>query len=182
MEVIDTPLAGLKIIETQQFGDRRGFFMETYNYEKYAALGIDQHFVQDNLSKSSYGVVRGLHFQKPPFTQAKLISCVVGEVVDINVDIRRNSPTFGQWYAVRLSAENHRQLLVPHGFAHGFAVLSPTAIFAYKCDNFYHPEAEGGVLPTDLALGIDWLVPAEDMIFSDKDQKHPRLAELISPF
>lgn len=182
MNVIKTPLEGLLVVEPDVFCDARGFFCETYNRERYVAVGITQHFVQDNMSCSSYGVVRGLHFQRPPYTQAKLVSCVLGEVLDVAVDLRRESPTYGQWYAVRLSADNHRQFLVPQGFAHGFSVLSEKAVFTYKCDNFYHPEAEGGVLLTDSDLNIDWQIPAESMILSDKDRKHPLLRDLTPCF
>lgn len=182
MNVLETPLEGLLVVEPDVFRDARGFFCETYNRERYAAAGITQHFVQDNMSCSSYGVVRGLHFQRPPYAQAKLVSCVLGEVLDVAVDLRRGSATFGQWYAVRLSADNHRQFLVPQGFAHGFSVLSEKAVFTYKCDNLYHPEAEGGVLLTDPVLNIDWQVPAGKMILSEKDTRHPLLADLPPVF
>lgn len=170
------------MIEPQVFGDNRGFFCETYNEERYKAAGITTDFVQDNMSSSTYGVVRGLHFQRPPYTQAKLVSCVVGKVLDVAVDLRKDSPTFGQWYSVELSAENHRQFFIPRGFAHGFSVLSETAVFTYKCDNLYHPEADGGLLLTDPALNIDWQVPADKMILSEKDKKHPLLQDLPQIF
>ncbi len=178
MKIIETPIAGLLVIEPDVFTDARGFFTETYNAERYAAAGIPAQFVQDNMSASSYGVVRGLHFQRPPYTQAKLVSCVVGKVYDVAVDLRKDSPTYGQHFGVELSADNHRQFFIPRGFAHGFSVLSEKAIFTYKCDNLYHPEADGGILLTDPSLGIDWQVPAEAMILSDKDKKHPTIAEI----
>ncbi len=178
MKIIETPIAGLLVIEPDVFTDARGFFTETYNAERYAAAGIPEQFVQDNMSASSYGVVRGLHFQRPPYTQAKLVSCVVGKVYDVAVDLRKDSPTYGQHFGVELSADNHRQFFIPRGFAHGFSVLSEKAIFTYKCDNLYHPEVDGGILLTDPSLGIDWQVPAEAMILSDKDKKHPTIAEI----
>lgn len=182
MNVIKTPIEGLLVVEPQVFGDARGYFCETYNEARYQAAGITARFVQDNQSFSRYGVVRGLHFQKPPFTQAKLVSCLQGAVLDVAVDLRHGSPTFGQHFAVLLTAENHRQFFIPKGFAHGFSVLSETALFAYKCDELYHPEADGGILLTDPALDIDWQIPAEAMILSDKDTKHPRLADLPAIF
>lgn len=182
MQVITTPIEGLLVIEPQVFGDNRGYFVENYNEERYRAAGITAQFVQDNQSCSSYGVVRGLHFQRPPYTQAKLVSCVVGRVLDVAVDLRHDSPTFGQHYAVELSAENHRQFYIPKGFAHGFSVLSETAIFTYKCDELYHPEADGGILLMDDSLGIDWQVPQEKMILSEKDKHHPLLSALDNPF
>ncbi len=177
MKIIETPIEGLLVIEPDVFTDARGFFTETYNTERYAAMGIPANFVQDNMSASSYGVVRGLHFQRPPYTQAKLVSCVVGKVYDVAVDMRKGSPTYGQHFGVELSAENHKQFFIPRGFAHGFSVLSEKAIFTYKCDNLYHPEADGGILLTDASLGIDWQVPREAMILSEKDTKHPLLAD-----
>lgn len=182
MEIIKTPIEGLLIVEPQVFHDSRGYFVETYNAERYRAVGIDAQFVQDNQSCSSYGVVRGLHFQKPPYTQAKLVSCTLGRVLDVAVDLRKGSATYGRWFAVELSEENHRQFFVPRGFAHGFSVLSEKAVFAYKCDNLYHPEAEGGVLLSDSDLAIDWQVPEEMRILSEKDAKHPIFADLVSPF
>ena len=143
---------------------------------------MSSRFVQDNMSASTYGVVRGLHFQRPPYTQAKLVSCIEGEVLDVAVDLRKDSPTYGQWYSVLLSAENHRQFFIPRGFAHGFSVLSPRAIFAYKCDNLYHPEADGGLMLNDPTLNIDWQVPEDQMILSDKDKNHPFLKDLDNPF
>ena len=182
MEIIKTPIEGLLVIKPQVFVDARGYFVETYNEKRYREAGIDAQFVQDNQSCSSYGVVRGLHFQRPPYTQAKLVCCTVGRVLDIAVDLRKNSPTFGQWHSVELSAENHLQFFIPKGFAHGFSVLSETAVFAYKCDNLYHPEADGGILLSDPDLAIDWQVPEELRILSDKDKKHPMLKDFDNPF
>ena len=178
MKVTDTPIAGLKIIEPDVYADSRGYFSETYNESRYDAAGIRVRFVQDNQSFSSRGVVRGLHFQKPPYSQAKLVSCIMGEVLDVALDLRSDSPTYGQSFAVVLSGENHKQFFIPKGFAHGFSVLSEKALFAYKCDELYHPEAEGGVLLTDPDLHIDWQIPAQEMILSEKDTKHPLLSEL----
>jgi len=178
MEIIKTPIEGLLIIEPRVFKDARGFFVETYNEERYRAAGIDVRFVQDNLSASSYGVVRGLHFQRPPFTQAKLVTCIEGCVLDIAVDLRKDSPTFGQHVAVELSADNHRQFFIPKGFAHGFSVLSEHALFSYKCDEVYHPEADGGILLSDASLAIDWRIPEGQRIISEKDTKHPLLKDL----
>ena len=182
MEIIKTPIEGLLVIKPQVFVDARGYFVETYNEKRYREAGIDAQFVQDNQSCSSYGVVRGLHFQRPPYTQAKLVCCTVGRVLDIAVDLRKNSPTFGQWHSVELSAENHLQFFIPKGFAHGFSVLSETAVFAYKCDELYHPEADGGILLSDPDLAIDWQVPEELRILSDKDKKHPMLKDFDNPF
>ena len=179
MNIIETPIKGLLIIGPDVFADERGFFTETYNAERYAKAGITQHFVQDNMSSSCYGVVRGLHFQKPPYAQSKLVSCIVGEVLDVALDLRKGSETFGKWFSVRLSAENHRQFLIPQGFAHGFSVLSEHAIFTYKCDNLYHKEAEGGILLSDPQLGIDWQVPEDRRILSEKDTKHPLFEEYL---
>ena len=182
MEIIKTPIEGLLVIEPKVFADARGYFVETYNEERYREAGIDAQFVQDNQSCSSYGVVRGLHFQKPPYSQAKLVSCTVGRVLDVAVDLRPGSKTFGQWFSVELSEDNHRQFFIPRGFAHGFSVLSEKAVFTYKCDNLYHPEAEGGLLLSDPDLNIDWQVPEDKRIISDKDTKHPKMAELKTPF
>jgi len=178
MEVIKTPIEGLLIIEPRVFQDARGFFEETYNEQRYRDAGIDVRFVQDNLSASCYGVVRGLHFQRPPYTQAKLVSCIVGSVLDVAVDLRKDSPTFGQHVAVEINDRNHRQFFIPKGFAHGFSVLSEYALFSYKCDELYHPEADGGILLSDPALNIDWLIPADQRILSDKDTRHPLLQDL----
>ncbi len=182
MNIIKTPIEGVVIVEPQVFGDSRGWFSESYNEGRYLSAGINARFVQDNNSFSSFGVVRGLHFQMPPFTQAKLVSCLIGEVLDVAVDLRKGSPTYGKHVAVRLSAENHRQLFIPKGMAHGFSVLSEKALFSYKCDELYHPEADGGISLLDESLGIDWLVPKEKMILSDKDRKHPLLRDFESPF
>ena len=182
MEIIKTPIDGLLVIEPRVFNDARGYFCETYNQARYQEAGIDAVFVQDNQSCSSYGVVRGLHFQKPPYTQAKLVSCTQGRVLDVAVDLRKDSPSYGKWHAVELSEENHRQYFIPKGFAHGFSVLSEKAVFTYKCDNLYHPESEGGLLLSDPDLAIDWQVPAEARIISDKDTKHPLLRDLDNPF
>ena len=182
MEIIKTPIEGLLVIKPQVFVDARGYFVETYNEKRYREAGIDAQFVQDNQSCSSYGVVRGLHFQRPPYTQAKLVCCTVGRVLDIAVDLRKDSPTFGQWHSVELSAENHLQFFIPKGFAHGFSVLSETAVFAYKCDELYHPEADGGILLSDPDLAIDWQVPEELRILSEKDKKHPMLKDFDNPF
>ena len=182
INVTKTPISGLYIIEPVVHGDERGYFVETYNQARYQEAGIDAVFVQDNQSCSSYGVVRGLHFQRPPYTQAKLVCCTAGRVLDVAVDLRKDSPTFGKWYGVELSEENKRQFFIPRGFAHGFSVLSETAIFTYKCDNLYHPEADGGLLLSDPALNIDWQVPADLRILSEKDKKHPTMAEFDSPF
>ncbi len=182
MKVILTALEGVVIIEPQLFKDERGYFFESFSQREFDRLVRPIQFVQDNESLSSYGVVRGLHFQSPPHAQSKLVRCVKGIVLDVAVDIRRGSPTFGQHVAVTLSEENHRQLFIPRGFAHGFAVLSPVALFQYKCDNFYAPEADGGISIEDPSLKIDWQIPVQQRILSSKDLKHPLLAEFDSPF
>ncbi len=182
MEIIETPIKDLLIIKPRVFEDARGFFCETFNVERYHAAGITQNFVQDNMSKSSYGVVRGLHFQRAPHSQAKLVSVSVGRVWDVAVDLRASSPTFGQWYGVELTDENHLQFLIPRGFAHGFSVLSATALFTYKCDNFYAPQTESSILYNDPDLAIDWKIPTEKMILSDKDTKHSLLKDTIINF
>ena len=182
MNIIKTPIEGLLVIEPMVFKDARGYFVETYNEKRYREAGIDAQFVQDNQSCSSYGVVRGLHFQSPPYSQAKLVCCTVGRVLDVAVDLRKDSPTFGQWYSVELSEENKRQFFIPRGFAHGFSVLSDQAIFTYKCDNLYHPEADGGLLLSDPSLAIDWQVPEQLRIISEKDTKHPMFGDFQSPF
>lgn len=173
-------IEGLKVITPQVFGDARGYFMETYNYEDYKAAGIEEVFVQDNQSASVKGVLRGLHFQKK-FPQDKLVRVLNGEVFDVAVDLRADSPTFGQWYAVILSAENKKQFFIPKNFAHGFVVLSDYVEFAYKCTDFYHPEDEGGLLWNDPEIGIQWPIPKDmELILSDKDKKWPGLTSLIS--
>lgn len=182
MNVIKTPIDGLLIIEPRVFHDARGYFVETYNEQRYREAGVDAMFVQDNQSCSTYGVVRGLHFQKPPYTQAKLVSCTKGRVLDVAVDLRKESPTHGKWFSVELSEENHRQFYIPRGFAHGFSVLSEQAVFTYKCDNLYHPEAEGGLLLSDPDVAIDWQVPEDKRVISEKDTKHPLFKDLVSPF
>ncbi len=171
MKTQTTEIEGIVIIEPQVFGDSRGYFMETYQKEKYAAAGIDVTFVQDNESMSRYGVVRGLHYQAEPFAQAKLIRVVAGRVLDVAVDIRKNSPTFGKVFTLELSSENKLQLFLPHGIAHGFAVLSETAVFTYKCDNFYAPQYERTIRFDDPSLAIDWKIPVANRIISDKDKK-----------
>jgi dTDP-4-dehydrorhamnose 3,5-epimerase len=171
MKTQTTEIEGIVIVEPQVFGDSRGYFMETYQKEKYAAAGIDVTFVQDNESMSRYGVVRGLHYQAEPFAQAKLIRVVAGRVLDVAVDIRKNSPTYGKVFTLELSSENKLQLFLPHGIAHGFAVLSETAIFTYKCDNFYAPQYEHTIRYDDPILNIDWRIPASERIISPKDMK-----------
>lgn len=182
MEVIKTNIEGVVIIEPKVFRDARGYFFESFSQREFEEKVRKIKFVQDNESMSSYGVMRGLHFQRPPFTQSKLVRCVKGRVLDVAVDIRKGSPTYGQHVAVELTEENHRQFFVPRGFAHGFAVLSETAVFQYKCDNFYAPEADGGISIKDTSLGIDWLIPTENAILSNKDVKHLCLKDFDSPF
>ncbi|MBR3902332.1 MAG: dTDP-4-dehydrorhamnose 3,5-epimerase [Akkermansia sp.] len=177
MNVIPTAIPDVKIIEPRVFGDSRGYFFESFSDHEFREKVCDTTFVQDNESMSCYGVVRGLHYQKAPHCQSKLVRCVKGRVLDVAVDIRKGSPTYGQHVAVELSAENHRQLFVPRGFAHGFAVLSEEAIFQYKCDNYYAPDCEGGIAWDDPALGIDWQLPAADVILSPKDAERSTLAE-----
>lgn len=182
MEIIETGIPDLLIIKNKVFEDARGYFTEAYNEKVMNDAGIKIKFCQDNRSKSSYGVIRGLHYQLNPQSQSKLVSCIVGKVYDVAVDLRVGSPTFGKWYGVELSDENHLQFLIPQGFAHGFSVLSETAIFSYKCDNFYNPQLEGGLMYNDPALGIDWKIPAEKALVSEKDTKHPLLADLKTNF
>ena len=170
MNVIKTTIPGLLILEPRVFKDPRGYFFESFSQREFNELVGPVNFVQDNESKSSYGVIRGLHFQLPPYTQAKLVRCTQGRVLDVVVDIRKDSPTFGKHFSAVLCEENHLQLFIPKGFAHGFSVLSKTAVFQYKCDEFYHPEADSGILLSDPALAIDWLIPEEDRIISPKDQ------------
>lgn len=169
MEIVETPIKDLIVVRPDVFADSRGYFTELYNENRYRAHGIDNNFVQDNLSRSSYGVVRGLHLQKGESAQAKLVKVIVGKVWDVAVDLRQGSSTYGKWFGVELSDENHLQFLIPRGFAHGFSVLSPTAIFSYKCDNLYDKQAEGGIIYNDPTLAIDWKVPVGEMIVSDKD-------------
>lgn len=182
MKIILTKIEGVVIIEPRLFQDDRGYFFESYSEKDFNREVREIHFVQDNESKSSYGVMRGLHFQHPPFTQSKLVRCVKGAVLDVAVDIRKGSPTYGQHVAVELTEDNHRQFFIPRGFAHGFAVLSPEAVFQYKCDNFYHPEADGGISILDSSLGIDWRMPTDHAILSEKDTRHPLLKDFDSPF
>ena len=182
MNIIHTDIEGVVIIEPRVFNDARGYFFESYNQKEFTEKVADVTFVQDNESFSSYGVMRGLHFQLPPFTQAKLVRCVQGKVLDVAVDIRKGSPTFGRHVAVELSEENRRQFFIPRGFAHGFAVLSETAKFFYKCDNFYAPQADAGISILDSSLGIDWKIPVDKAILSEKDTRHPLFADFISPF
>lgn len=172
---IKTEIADVYIIEPMVFGDNRGYFTETYNAADFKAAGLDYEFVQDNQSKSSKGVLRGLHFQKT-HPQAKLVRVISGEVLDVAVDLRKNSPTYGKWVGAVLSGENKRQLMIPRGFAHGFAVLSESAEFCYKCDDFYHPEDEGGIAWNDPDVAVDWMLDGEP-ILSEKDKKHPTLRE-----
>jgi dTDP-4-dehydrorhamnose 3,5-epimerase len=173
MEIIKTPIEGLLIIKPRVFADARGFFLESYNVQKYREAGIDTIFVQDNLSQSQYGVIRGLHYQLAPHSQSKLVSVVQGVVWDVAVDLREGSSTYGQWFGVELNAVEKTQFFIPKGFAHGFSVLSETAIFAYKCDDLYNPALERGLMYNDPAFNIDWKVPADKAIISEKDIKHP---------
>jgi len=182
MEVIQTPISGLLIIEPRVFRDSRGYFFESFSQREFEEKVGPIHFVQDNESMSSYGVMRGLHFQRPPFTQSKLVRCVLGAVLDVAVDIRKGSPTYGQHVAVELTGENHRQFFISQGFAHGFSVLSETAVFQYKCDHFYAPQSEGGISILDDSLGIDWRIPSEKAILSEKDTKHLLFKDFESPF
>lgn len=187
MNIIKTAIDGVVIIEPKVFGDARGYFFESFSERDFneamtPILGHGIKFVQDNESMSSYGVMRGLHFQTPPFTQSKLVRCVKGAVLDVAVDIRKGSPTYGQHVAVELTEDNHRQFFVPRGFAHGFAVLSETAVFQYKCDNYYAPANDGGISIKDDSLGIDWRIPVEKALLSEKDTKHALLKDFDSPF
>lgn len=179
MKIIETEIQGLFIIEPDVYGDSRGYFFESFSKKRFEEqTGINVDFVQDNESRSTYGVVRGLHFQRPPHAQAKLVRVVSGRVLDVAVDLREGSPTYGRHVAVELSGENHRQVFIPKGFAHGFSVLSEEAVFQYKCDDYYAPETEGAVAWDDPDIAIDWRIPADKMILSEKDKKHPRLSEL----
>lgn len=182
MDVIKTAIDGVVIIEPCVFKDARGYFFESFSQCEFEEKVRKINFVQDNESMSFYGVMRGLHFQRPPFTQSKLVRCVKGAVLDIAVDIRKGSPTYGLHVAVELTEENHRQFFVPRGFAHGFAVLSETAVFQYKCDNFYTPEADDGISIADDSLGIDWKIDADKALLSEKDMKHAILKDFDSPF
>ena len=177
MEIIKTEIKDVLIIKPRIFEDARGYFFESFSERDFNTQVRNIHFVQDNESKSSYGVLRGLHFQKPPFTQSKIVRVIKGSVLDVAVDIRKGSPTFGQHVAVELTGENHRQLFIPRGFAHGFAVLSDEVLFQYKCDNFYAPQSEGGIAWNDPDLNIDWRIPKDKIILSEKDKIHPILKE-----
>ena len=182
MNTIKTDIEGVVIIEPRIFRDARGYFFESYSKKEFDEKVAPVDFVQDNESCSTRGVMRGLHFQRPPYTQAKLVRCVKGAVLDVAVDIRKGSPTYGRHVAVELTEDNHRQFFIPKGFAHGFAVLSDVAVFQYKCDEFYHPEADGGISILDDTLGIDWQIDPTEAILSDKDKNHPFLADFDSPF
>ena len=178
MNIIRTEIPEVVIVEPRVFGDNRGYFFESFSERDFASQVREVRFVQDNESKSCYGVLRGLHFQKPPHAQSKLVRVVKGRVLDVAVDIRRGSPTFGRYVSVELSEENHRQLFLPRGFAHGFVVLSDEAVFQYKCDSFYCPESEGAIAWNDPEIGIDWMIPEDDVILSEKDRNHQRLNDL----
>ncbi|MBQ1669613.1 MAG: dTDP-4-dehydrorhamnose 3,5-epimerase [Prevotella sp.] len=182
MNVISTNIDGVVIIEPRVFEDARGYFFESFSQREFNEKVKPLDFVQDNESKSTFGVIRGLHFQRPPYAQSKLVRCVRGAVLDVAVDIRKESPTYGQHVAVELTEDNHRQIFIPKGFAHGFAVLSDIAVFQYKCDEFYHPESEGGISLLDSELGIDWKISTDKAILSPKDTKHPLFKDFVSPF
>ncbi len=182
MEIIKTALEGVVIIEPRIFKDERGYFYESFSQREFDEKVMPVRFVQDNESMSVKNVIRGLHYQKMPYTQSKLVRCTQGIVLDVVVDIRKGSPTYGQHITVELTGENHRQLFIPRGFAHGFAVLSDTAVFQYKCDNFYAPQAEAGIQLSDEALGIDWRIPMEEAILSGKDLRYPLLKDTVSDF
>lgn len=182
MKIINTEFSGLYILEPTVFEDHRGYFMESYNYKKLSENGIEFNFVQDNQSKSSYGVLRGLHFQNPPHDQTKLIRAVSGRILDAVVDIRKSSATYGKYFSIELSAENKKQLLVPKGFAHGFSVLSETAEILYKCDAYYNKESEGGLMFDDSAFNIDWQVPHEKTLLSEKDKAYSSFESFKSQF
>ena len=182
MEIIKTNIEGVVIIEPRIFKDDRGYFFESFSQREFEEKVCKTTFVQDNESKSSYGVLRGLHFQKPPFAQSKLVRVIKGAVLDVAVDIRKGSLTFGQYVSVELTGENHRQFFIPRGFAHGFSVLSEEVIFQYKCDNFYSPQSEGAIAWNGPDLNIDWRIPAEKVVLSEKDSKHPRLKDWQNVF
>jgi dTDP-4-dehydrorhamnose 3,5-epimerase len=182
VDIIKTAIDGVVIIEPRLFKDERGYFFESFSQKEFEEKVCKTVFVQDNESKSSYGVLRGLHFQKPPFAQSKLVRVVRGAVLDVAVDIRKGSPTFGKHVAVELTAENHRQFFIPRGFAHGFSVLSQEVVFQYKCDNYYAPQSEGALAWDDPDLGIDWRIPAAEIVLSKKDKAHPRLKDADGVF
>ncbi|MGQ1786768.1 MULTISPECIES: dTDP-4-dehydrorhamnose 3,5-epimerase [unclassified Saccharicrinis] len=177
MQVIQTEIQDLLIIKPKIFKDSRGFFLESYNKERFLSLGIDYNFVQDNFSSSQYGVIRGLHYQLAPYSQAKMVQVIKGKIIDVVVDLRKDSPSFGKSFSLELSEQNGLQLMIPRGFAHGFSVLSNEVLFSYKCDNLYHKEAERGIKYNDPSLGIDWQIPDSDAIISGKDQQHPMFSE-----
>lgn len=182
MNIIKTNIEGVLILEPKVYGDSRGYFMETWSYRDFLPIIGDVHFVQDNQSRSSRGVIRGLHFQKPPYSQAKLVRVVEGAVLDVAVDLRKGSPTYGKYTAVELTEENKRQLFIPRGFAHGFTVLSDFAAFTYKCDNYFEPASEGGIAYDDPDINIDWRLDGVEPILSERDKAHPRLKDFQSPF
>lgn len=182
MEIIETGIKGLKIIQPKLFGDSRGYFCETYNEARYIEQGIPQRFCQDNLSKSSYGVIRGLHYQLQPESQSKLVTVISGKVYDVAVDLRKGSPTYGKWHGVILDGELKNQFIIPQGFAHGFSVLSDEAIFSYKCDNLYNPKLEGGIMFNDKDLNIDWKIPTEKQLISERDLNHPAFKNIDTNF
>ena len=182
MNIIKTSIEGLVILEPRLFQDDRGYFFESFNKGEFESKVCQTTFVQDNESKSSYGVIRGLHFQKPPFAQSKLVRVIKGAVLDVAVDIRKGSPTFGKHVSVELTEDNHRQFFIPRGFAHGFSVLSEEVIFQYKCDNFYAPQADGGISIKDESLGIDWKIPTDKALLSEKDTFHDCLKDFDYPF
>jgi dTDP-4-dehydrorhamnose 3,5-epimerase len=182
MNIIKTDIDGVVVIKPTIFEDSRGYFFESYSQKRFEEKIGKINFVQDNESKSSYGVVRGLHFQAPPYAQSKLVRCVKGSVLDVAVDLRLGSPTYGKYVAFELSEDNHLQLFIPKGFAHGFSVLSDEAVFQYKCDEFYHPEADGGINLLDEEIGVYWHINKDKMILSDKDKNHPMLKDFVTPF
>lgn len=182
MNIISTEIPDVKIIEPRIFADSRGYFFESFSKRVFDEEVKPVDFVQDNESKSSYGVLRGLHFQKPPYAQSKLVRVIRGRVLDVAVDIRKGSPTYGKWVSCELTGENHRQFFIPRGFAHGFSVLSDIAVFQYKCDNFYHPESEGSIIWNDPTLDIDWQLPSSDVSLSAKDSSNPLFSDFDSPF
>ena len=182
MNIIKTNIEGVVVIEPRVFEDERGYFFESFSEREFCAEVCDCHFVQSNEAKSSFGVVRGLHFQLPPHAQSKLVRVAKGRVLDVAVDIRKSSPTFGKYVAVELSSDNHRQIFIPHGFAHGYSVLSEEAVVEYKCDSYYAPESEGAIAWDDAALAIDWQIPTEKVVLSAKDKNHSTLAECETLF
>jgi len=182
MPFIETGIPGLLVFEPAVYGDSRGFFYEAYNEKIFGGAGIETRFVQDNQSRSVYGVIRGLHYQVPPYAQSKLVRALIGTILDVVVDIRKGSPAFGKVFTIELSAENKKQLFIPAGFAHGFSVLSEAAEVMYKCDQFYNKASEQGIIYNDSTLQIDWQVPLSKAIISDKDLVLPSFANCINPF